>query len=362
MEAGNGQSREGREPAGSNDGARNVRPQRSRRRGVLIGGAIVGALLLLTAGAIALVLLTGAGGTGGGRAGGGAAPPETFKEKYVSGEGSDKVAVLPVVGTIGTDAASPLGGAQAATPESFRDQLHQAEEDQRVKAVVLEVDSPGGGVVPTDQMYESIRQFKEGTGKPVVVSMGQTAASGGYYISTAADRIVANQNTLTGSLGVIFSYLNFEEAAAEYGIEQEVVKSGPFKDIGSPTREPTEEELEILQSYVDEGYDRFVEVIAEGRSLPEEEVRNLADGRVYSGLQAESLGLVDELGDLERAAEISGELAGVEEATVVRYQRRSPGIGDLLQSRLAPSEPEALQVLKAAGLSPTPELQYLYRP
>jgi protease-4 len=143
-------------------------------------------------------------------------------------------------------------------------------------------------------MHESIQEFKEETGKPVVVSMGQTAASGGYYIATAADRIFANENTLTGSLGVIFSYLNFTEAAEEYGIEQEVVKSGPFKDIGSSTREPTEEELEILQAYVDEGYDQFVQVIVEGRGLPEEEVRELADGRVYSGQQAETLGLVDD--------------------------------------------------------------------
>ncbi len=329
---------------------------------MLIGGAIVGVLLFLTVGTIALVLLIGPGGSNGGRGSGGggsAEPPETFREKYVSGDGPDKVAVLPVVGTISTT-TTPTSA--AATPETLSDQLRQAEEDERVKAVVLEVDSPGGGVVPTDEMYRSIQEFKETTGLPVVISMGQTAASGGYYIATAADRIVANENTLTGSLGVIFSYLNFAEAAAEYGIEEEVIKSGPFKDIGSSTREPTEEELEILQSYVDESYDGFVEVIVEGRGLPEEEVRDLADGRVYSGLQAESLGLVDELGDLERAAEVSTKLAGLDDATVVRYQRRAPGITELLQTRLAPPEPEALQVLEAAGLSPTPELQYVYRP
>jgi len=330
----------------------------------LIGGAIVGVLLFLTVGTIALVLLIGPGGSNSGRGSGGggsAVPPETFREKYVSGDGPDKVAVLPVVGTISTAGPTSVGSA-AATPETLRDQLRQAEEDGRVKAVVLEVDSPGGGVVPTDEMYRSIQEFKETTGLPVVISMSQTAASGGYYIATAADRIVANESTLTGSLGVIFSYLNFAEAAAEYGIEEEVIKSGPFKDIGSSTREPTEEELEILQSYVDESYDGFVEVIVEGRGLPEEEVRELADGRVYSGLQAESLGLVDELGDLERAAEVSAELAGLDDATVVRYQRRAPGITELLQTRLAPPEPEALQVLEAAGLNPTPELQYVYRP
>jgi protease-4 len=328
----------------------------------VIGGAIAGVLLFLTLGTVALVLVVGPGGSGGGGGSGGSAePPETFRERYVSGEGSDKIAVLPVAGTIASEAPAAPGSA-TVSPETLRDQLRQATRDRRVRAVVLEIDSPGGGVVPTDQMHESIQEFKEETGKPVVVSMDQTAASGGYYIATAADRIFANGNTLTGSLGVIFSYLNFTEAADEYGIQQEVVKSGPFKDIGSLTREPTEEELEILQTYVDEGYDQFVQVIVEGRGLPEEEVRELADGRVYSGQQAETLGLVDELGDLERAAEASRELAGVEEATVVRYQRQSPGLLELLQARLAPPEPEAVRVLQTAGLNLTPELQYLYRP
>jgi protease-4 len=327
----------------------------------VIGGAIAGVLLFLTVGAVALVLLVGPGESGSRGGGENAQPPETFRERYVSGEGSDKIAVLPVAGTIASEAPGALGAA-TASPETLRNQLRQANEDRRVKAVVLEVDSPGGGVVPTDQMHDSIQDFKEETGKPVVVSMGQTAASGGYYISTAADRIFANANTLTGSLGVIFEYLNFTEAAEEYGIQQEVVKSGPFKDIGSPTREPTEEELEILQAYVDEGYDQFVQVIVEGRDLPEQIVRELADGRVYSGQQAETLGLVDELGDLERATEVSKELAGVERATVVRYQRRSPGIVELLQARLSQPKSEAVQVLETAGLDLNPQLQYLYRP
>ncbi len=362
MEAGHGNSREGNGLAGDADGGQGGPPRRSRTRGLLIGGVIAGVLLFLTVATIALVLLVGPGGSRGGREGGGGAePPETFRERYVSGEGSEKIAVLPVAGTISPEGPGPVGAA-TATPETLRNQLRQVTRDGSVKAVVLEVNSPGGGVVPTDQMHESIQDFKEETGRPVVVSMGQTAASGGYYIATAADRIIANENTLTGSLGVIFSYLNFAEAADEYGIEQEVVKSGPYKDIGSPTREPTEEELEILQAYVDEGYDQFVQVIVEGRGLPEEEVRELADGRVYSGQQAEALGLVDELGDLERAAEASRELTGLEDATVVRYQQRAPGIAELLQARLTPPEPEAVQVLETAGLNLTPELQYLYRP
>lgn len=323
----------------------------------MIGGAIALGLLFLTIGTIVLVLVAGPGGRDGG---GRAAAPQSFEERYVSGEGPDRIAVLPVAGVISSAQGSSLGS-QTATPQSFRDQLRQAAEDDRVKAVVVEVNSPGGGVVASQQMHESILDFKEETGKPVIISMSETAASGGYYLATAADRIVANETTLTGSLGVIFSYLNLAEAAEEYGVEQEVIKSGPYKDIGSSTREPTEEELEILQDLVNESYDQFVEVIVEGRDLPEEEVREIADGRVYSGLQAESLGLVDELGDLDRAAEIAGDLAGAGRMTVIRYER-VPGFVELFRNRLEPSEPQTLEALESAGINLTPELQYLYRP
>ncbi len=355
MEAGHGQDRENLPPGGQPPGE--PPSGRSRRRGLLIGGTIALGLLFLTIGTIVLVLLAGPGGRDDG---GRAAAPQSFEERYVSGEGPDRIAVLPVAGQISSAQGSSVGS-QTATPQTLRDQFRQASEDDRVKAVVVEVNSPGGGVVASQQMHKSILDFKEETGKPVVVSMSETAASGGYYLATAADQIVANETTLTGSLGVIFSYLNLTEAAEEYGVEQEVIKSGPYKDIGSSTREPTEEELEILQNFVNESYDQFVEVIVEGRDLPEEEVREIADGRVYSGLQAESLGLVDELGDLDRAAEIAGDLAGAGQTTVVRYERE-PGFVELLRSRLQPSEPQALEALESAGINLTPELQYLYRP
>lgn len=334
-------------------------PRRGRRWlwGGLIGAAIVLVLLSLTLGAVGIILVA----TSGGSSGGGSAAPEVFEQEYVSGEGDDKIAVLPVEGVIGAQETTGVLGTPAATPEALRDQLRQAAEDESVRAAVIEVNSPGGGVVASAEMHQAILDFREESGKPVVISMGDTAASGGYYISTAADSIVANETTLTGSLGVIFSYLNYEEAARKLGLEEEVLKSGEFKDIGSPTREPTEEERAILQQLVDESYDTFVEVIVEGRGLPEERVRELADGRVYSGLQASELGLVDELGNLDGAARVSRELAGLQEATVVRYTSE-PGLAELLQARLAPQQPEALQVLDAAGFSATPRLQYLYRP
>src|SRR5919106_1254651 len=174
-----------------------------------------------------------------------------------AGDGAARIAVVPVEGTI-APADNTLGRVQpTTTPEGLADALRQAGQDTSVVAVVLEVNSPGGGVTASDEMHQSILDFRKQTGKPVVVSMGDVAASGGYYISTAADRIVANETTLTGSLGVIFALTDFSELADRYGVEQEVVKSGEFKDMGSSFRDLTPEEREILQSIVDESYDEF---------------------------------------------------------------------------------------------------------
>ena len=321
----------------------------------MVGGIAVLLVLILGVGAIAAVVaLTANGSTAG-------AAPVVYEEEYVSGDGANKIAVVPVEGTIAS-ADSTVGGVQSTvTPEGLEAALDQAAGDETVKGVVLEVNSPGGGVTASDQMHQSILDFKESSGKPVIVSMGDTAASGGYYISTAADEIVANETTLTGSLGVIITLTNFSEAADKYGISQEVIKSGEFKDIGSSFRELKPEEREIFQSIVDESYAEFVSVIVEGRGLPEDRVREIADGRIYSGEQAKNLGLVDEFGDLETAAGDARERAGVDEATVVRYVMPET-FSDVLLARLAPQEPEAVQIMKAAGLYPTPQLQYLYQP
>jgi protease IV len=321
-----------------------------------VGGLVAFGLLFLTALSVGLVLVLGDGGSGGV-----SAAPDTYEEEYVSGEGPDKVAVIPVEGVI-LSADSAIGQPQATTtPDGLQDALRQAEEDDRVGAVVLEVNSPGGGVTASDEMHQSIVDFKEQADKPVVVSMGDTAASGGYYISAPADRIVANETTLTGSLGVIIQLNNFTELADEYGFKQNVIKSGEFKDIGNPFRELTPEEREIFQAIIDEDYDEFVEVIVEGRDLPEQRVREIADGRIYSGQQARELGLVDELGGLDEAARVSRRLADLDEATVVRYVQ-PPTFGDMLFARLAPKEPEAVRIAEAAGIDLTPEPKYLYVP
>jgi protease-4 len=268
---------------------------------------------------------------------------------------------LPVEGEI-TPADDTVGGTQATTmPEGLADALRQAGQDTSVVAVVLEVNSPGGGVTASDEMHQSILDFKKNTGKPVVVSMGDTAASGGYYISTAADRIVANETTLTGSLGVIIPLNNYAEAAEKYGIKQVVIKSGKYKDMGSAFREMKPDEREIYQSIVDEGYAEFVDVISEGRGILVDRVREIADGRVYSGVQAKDLGLVDSFGGLDEAAATAGRLARAKDTTVVRYVQE-PTLSETLLARLAPQKSQAQQIMEAAGLDLEPKPYYLYLP
>jgi len=316
----------------------------------VVGGLV--ALGLVGLAVVAVVLLLAVGGT---------TVPTAYDEEYVAGDGPDKIAVVPVEGEIAS-ADDSLGGTQPTTsPEGLADALRQAGQDTTVVGVVLEVNSPGGGVTASDEMHQSILDFRENTGKPVVVSMGDTAASGGYYISTAADRIVANETTLTGSLGVIIPLNNFAEAADKYGIKQVVIKSGKYKDMGNAFREMRPDEHEIFQSIVDGLYSEFVDVISEGRGIPEDRVREIADGRVYSGSQAKDLGLVDSFGDLDEASVTAGRLAGTEDTTVVRYVQQ-PTLTETLLARLAPQEPQAQQIMEAAGLDLEPKPYYLYLP
>jgi protease-4 len=317
----------------------------------VVGGLVALGLVGLVVFAVVLILVATSGPT----------VPTLYDEEYVSGDGPDKVVVVPIEGVI-APADDTLGRIlPTSTPEGLTDALRQAGSDPSVVAVVLEIDSPGGGVTASDEMHQSVLDFEENTGEPVVVSMQDVTASGGYYISTAADRIVANKTTLTGSLGVIFEIPNFAEAADKYGIKQVVIKSGKYKDMGSSFREMTPKERDILQSIVDDLYAQFVDVISEGRDIPKDRVREIADGRVYSGLQAKKLGLIDSFGGLDEASAIAGNLAGTSDTTVVRYVQQ-PSFTDTLLARLASEKPQAEQIMDAAGLNLEPKPYYLYRP
>lgn len=201
------------------------------------------------------------------------------------------------------------------------EELKKYSDDASIKAIVLRVDSPGGGVAPSQEIYEEIVKIK--AKKKIVVSMGSVAASGGYYISCPAHKIVANAGTLTGSIGVIMEIPNIEGLMQKIGVRAEVVKSGKHKDIASMFKTMTPEEKEILQSVLDDVHDQFIQAVAEARGMTFESIKQLADGRVFTGRMAKEAGLVDVLGNLEDAISLAGEISGIKgKPKVVKEEKR----------------------------------------
>src|SRR5688572_15003585 len=237
-------------------------------------------------------------------AGGGAPPSSTFSSRGPAT--GPAVAVIRVEGLITSGEAGPFETGAVAAADTLVEQIEEAQADPDVKSILLYVNSPGGGVTASDVIYNALTKVD----KPIVVLMGDLAASGGYYISMASDWIIANPNTLTGSIGVISEFPNADALLDKVGVEFVVITSGPRKDFGSPYREMTEQERQYWQAIVDEAYSGFVAIVAEGRSLPVEQVLPLADGRVFTGRQALDAGLLDALGyeadALAKAAELGG--------------------------------------------------------
>jgi protease-4 len=269
----------------------------------------------------------------------------------------DAVAVVRIEGTIvsGSEPDWALSASGNAYSESIIGRLKRAAEDPSVKAIVLRINSPGGGIVATDEIYTALTEIN----KPIVVSMGEMAASGGYYVSCAAEKIVANPVTFTGSIGVISTVPNFEGLLDKLGIEMLVIKSGTMKDELSPYREPTEEEIAHWQGITDEAYEQFLGIVTEARGLDPEKARELADGRVYTGRQALDLGLIDELGNLSDAIELAADLAGMEgEPRIIEYQR-TPNLMEILLSGLSPL-PGQMSVDDLLGIERRFTVQYLY--
>jgi protease-4 len=232
-----------------------------------------------------------------------------------------KVAVIDVSGMILNARSSGLFGSGENPMALFREQLEAAASDKHVKAVVLRINSPGGAVTASDIMYQDLCNFRHDTGKPVVACMMDVAASGAYYLAMGCDRVYAHPTTVTGSIGVIMSLYNASGLFEKIGLASNPIKSGPNKDLGNPGRPMTEEERGILQGMVNSFYDQFVQVVVKGRDLPEERVRALADGRVYTGLDAQKLGLVDEVGYLEDAIAAAMQLACIKDAALITYNR-----------------------------------------
>jgi protease-4 len=233
--------------------------------------------------------------------------------------GGERVAVVRLEGMV-TD------------PQPVVDALERFGKEPKVRAIVLRIETPGGAVGPTQEIFRAVRIWNQK--KKVVASLGSIATSGGYYVACGAERIIANPGTITGSIGVVVHLANLEKLLGKVGIEGEVIKSGPHKDMGSPHRSLTVAERELMQGVVDDVHDQFVQDVAEGRNLTKEAIRALADGRIFSGKQALQLGLVDELGGLREAVRAAADMAGiVGEPTVIEEPKERLSLLSLLLGR-----------------------------
>lgn len=248
--------------------------------------------------------------------------PGPLREEQIGGSGADKVLVMDLSGLISSHEESGVMAERPSMVSRVKEELNRAAKDPRVKALVLRINSPGGTVTASDVLHHEILKFKEKRKMPVVASIMDVGASGGYYVAVAADKITVHPSTVTGSLGVIMLTVNAHGLLEKIGVETTAVASGPKKDMGSPFRRMTDDERLIFQGVIDFLYERFLSVIRDGRrNLNPEQIRKLADGRIYSGEQAKALGLVDEVGYLDDAIELARREAGLDEARVVVYRR-----------------------------------------
>lgn len=271
--------------------------------------------------------------------------------------GGDAVALVEVEGIIASGDAADYASGMALTGQVIGD-IEQALADDSIRAIVLYVNSPGGTVVASAEMYETLVECS----KPIVTSMGEVAASGGYYIACGTEYIMAHPATIVGSIGVIAQYRNAEELLDKLGIQTQVIKSGARKDHGGWHRPLSPDEVAMHQVMIDQAYDDFVDVVVKGREMDEDRVRELADGSVYSGHQAVAHRLVDASGNLDDAIATAAQMGGIEgEPRIVRYPHE-PSFFDVLSGYLMrASQPEELILLEELlGVGQVPKIQYLY--
>ncbi|MDF1662613.1 MAG: signal peptide peptidase SppA [Planctomycetota bacterium] len=288
-------------------------------------------------------------------------PWDKLQEKtYRSGTKTNRVLLLRCEGVIMSGGSSGLLGTPAPSMvKRIKNSLIRAAKDDTIKAIVLRVDSPGGGVTASDQIYDAILKYKKATNKPVIVSMGGICASGGYYVSAPADWIFAEPTTITGSIGVIMQGMNFSKLFDKYGIQDVSITSGPNKALLNSSAPIDEQHLKILQTTVDSMYGRFVEIVATGRKLSKEEIKakNIADGRVFTADQALELKLVDQVGYLEAALEEAKKRAGDSGGQVFEYVSQ-PTFLDLFQAKAGVNVQVGPKELSVQG----PRYLYLWKP
>jgi protease-4 len=239
----------------------------------------------------------------------------------------DKIAIVEIKGII-------------TQSTEIIEEMRQYEDDETVKAIILRIDSPGGGVGPSQEIHREVMKLK--TKKKVLTSMGSVAASGGYYIACASDLIVANPGTITGSIGVVMEFTNLEELLKKIGVKGVVLKGGEHKDIGSPFREMTPGEKKIMQDVIDNVHQQFIKAVAEGRKMEQGKVIPVADGRIFTGEQAKQFGLVDEMGNLEDTVDLAARLVKIDGRPTVIYPKRKFTLWELLAKEMASMVVETL--------------------
>ena len=249
--------------------------------------------------------------------------------------GGERVAVVRIEGVI-VDSRDAI------------EELRKFRDNPNVKAIVLRIDSPGGGVVPSQEIYSEVLKTRTEGRVKVVTSMGNLTASGGYYIAAATDRIVANPGTLTGSIGVIMELANVRGLMEKVGVQSVVIKSGKHKDLASPFRAMSVEDRAILQTVLDDVHDQFIQAVAAGRAMKVDQVRDLADGRIFTGRQARTVKLVDELGDLQDAIKLAGKMGGIAgEPRVVETRKRfslRDLLGNVFDGKVSPLIPSGINL------------------
>lgn len=286
-------------------------------------------------------------------------------KNILEGRGPDSIALITINGIIlETETQNPLGSIsdEITSSRKIRKLLNELKEDESIKSVILRINSPGGSAAASEEINNDLKKFKEETKLPVTAYISDMAASGGYYIAAQADTIVANPSSMTGSIGVIISYLGLSELAQTYGIESIVYKSGPYKDIGNALRKPTTQEDQIMQDLVNDAYEVFVSAVSEGRGMPANEVRLIADGAIYSSTNAKQLGLIDEIGTFTDALNIAKQHAQLSEASLIEYGQ--PTIWEALLGSI--TRPLILNqftsISSSLGFTKSPRLLYLYTP
>ena len=289
-----------------------------------------------------------------------------LEEDTLEGQGRAKILLVDLSGVLQDESVSfSLGAPPPRVPllARVREELEKAEQDDQVRAVIVKINSPGGTITASDILYREIAEFKARRKVPVTAVIMDVGASGGYYVALAADTIVVHPTSVTGSLGVVMITVNAQGLMEKIGVAPLAIKSGPMKDAGSPFRPLTQPELQVFQGVIDDMYGRFVRLIAESRKIPEERVRSLADGRIYTAQQALALGLVDRIAYLDDVVASTKKALGVAEARVVMYHRpREYRATIYSETATVPGSGSALGQLAGFLGGPGPRFMYLWWP